>query len=129
LDFVEALLEPVGVVFVTGKQAEGAEGGAGFGFVGGEFFEGAAVEHALEAESEGLPLLLRREVVVRLELGRRELVEEIFPELEKFFGGGLGGCRRGSLRGERQREETGEGRLEAAVHVTARDATRLRPLL
>ena len=131
LNFIDALLEPVGVILVAGEQAEGRKRSPRLGFVGGEFFQRATFEGTLEAEGERVPLFLRGKLELLFEFGRRELVEEIFPQLKKFVSRRvrrrwLG--RRG-LRGERQDQEAREGGLKAAVHVTARNSTRLGPRL
>ena len=57
-----------------------------------------------------VPLLLRGEFILGLDLGRGELVEELLAELEEIVGrggGGLGGRRRGRL-GNEQRGREGE---------------------
>jgi hypothetical protein len=107
LNFVNALLEPGGVIFVAGEQAQAGEGGARFRVAGGEFFERTAFQRALQAHGKRVPLLFGRKLIPGLDLGRGELVEERFPELKKAVSRGIGGRRfgRGRLRREGQREE------------------------
>ena len=107
MDFVDALLEPIGIILVAGEQAQPDERGAGFGFVGGESGEIVAFERALEPHGKRVPLLFRGKRILLFNLRWRELVEERFAELEKFVGCRVGRCifRRGRLGGEREGDE------------------------
>ena len=118
LDFVDALLEPVGIILVAGEQAQPDERGAGFGFVGGESGEIVAFERALEPHGKRVPLLFRGKLILGFDLGWRELVEERFAvaqagharrvvedddERESLFA--EGGFPKRTRKAERERDE------------------------
>jgi hypothetical protein len=61
----------------------------------------------LQAHRKRIPLLFAGKLILLLNLRRRELVEELLAELEKFVGCRVGRCifRRGRLGGEREDDE------------------------
>jgi hypothetical protein len=116
-EFVETGGEPIGVICVVGEKLERGERSAGLRGVVGEGGKVIAFERFLEAGGEFVPLLKRRELILRLDFRRGELVEELLAELKEFVGCrqrglGRGGSRdRCGLRDEHRGRE-GERKVE-----------------